>query len=173
MLGVDPQLSRKKAVFVQVIAGTGSNSTQEALELTRHAKEVGADGVPRLNILDVQVYTWRNNIALDIFRVEPPPDQVFEAEKWSRAEKRLDQIFKQPAGTARSKIRKPSANHIIVHRLDRLHKILLSIELRDTDELIIKYYKQLGYLKQTFKQDKYLIILLRLQYYLSRKINFL
>lgn len=30
---------------VKVIAGTGSNSTEEAIELTRHAKEVGADGV--------------------------------------------------------------------------------------------------------------------------------
>lgn len=29
---------------VPVLAGTGSNSTREALELTRHAKEVGADG---------------------------------------------------------------------------------------------------------------------------------
>ena len=29
---------------VQVIAGTGSNSTSEAVELTRHAKEAGADG---------------------------------------------------------------------------------------------------------------------------------
>ncbi len=29
---------------VKVIAGTGSNSTQEAIELTRHAKKVGADG---------------------------------------------------------------------------------------------------------------------------------
>ena len=29
---------------VQVIAGTGSNSTREAIQLTRHAKEAGADG---------------------------------------------------------------------------------------------------------------------------------
>ncbi len=29
---------------VKVIAGTGSNSTEEAIELTRHAKRVGADG---------------------------------------------------------------------------------------------------------------------------------
>lgn len=29
---------------VQVVAGTGSNSTSEAIELTRHAKEAGADG---------------------------------------------------------------------------------------------------------------------------------
>ena len=31
------------AGHVPVIAGTGSNSTQEAIELTRHAKEAGAD----------------------------------------------------------------------------------------------------------------------------------
>ncbi|MCP5069014.1 MAG: 4-hydroxy-tetrahydrodipicolinate synthase [bacterium] len=29
---------------VQIVAGTGSNSTREAVELTRHAKEAGADG---------------------------------------------------------------------------------------------------------------------------------
>jgi 4-hydroxy-tetrahydrodipicolinate synthase len=29
---------------VPVVAGTGSNNTREAIELTRHAKEVGADG---------------------------------------------------------------------------------------------------------------------------------
>src|SRR5436853_7493073 len=29
---------------VPVIAGTGSNSTEEAIALTRHAKDVGADG---------------------------------------------------------------------------------------------------------------------------------
>ena len=29
---------------VQVVAGTGSNSTREAIELTQHAKEAGADG---------------------------------------------------------------------------------------------------------------------------------
>ena len=29
---------------VPVIAGTGSNSTREAIEITRHAKELGADG---------------------------------------------------------------------------------------------------------------------------------
>ena len=32
---------------VPVIAGTGSNSTSEAITLTRFAKEAGADGAPR------------------------------------------------------------------------------------------------------------------------------
>src|SRR5512137_278027 len=34
---------------VPVIAGTGSNSTDEALRLTKHAHEVGADGVLMVN----------------------------------------------------------------------------------------------------------------------------
>lgn len=34
---------------VPVIAGTGSNATDEALRLTRHAKEVGADGSLQVN----------------------------------------------------------------------------------------------------------------------------
>ena len=42
-----------------------------------------------IDILDVQVFTWRNNIALDIFGVRPPPDQIMEAEKWDRTEKNL------------------------------------------------------------------------------------
>ena len=42
-----------------------------------------------INILDVQAFTWRNNIALDIFKVKPPPDQIMEDEKWERAEKKL------------------------------------------------------------------------------------
>ena len=37
--------SRRLSGRVPVIAGTGSNSTAEAIELTRHAKEAGADGV--------------------------------------------------------------------------------------------------------------------------------
>ncbi len=35
---------KEAAGQVKVIAGTGSNSTSEAIALTRHAKEVGADG---------------------------------------------------------------------------------------------------------------------------------
>lgn len=40
---------RATAGKVKVIAGTGSNSTDEALELTRHAKQVGADGALMVN----------------------------------------------------------------------------------------------------------------------------
>lgn len=40
----------------------------------------------QLDILDAQVYTWKSNVALDIFTVKPPPDQIFEDERWQRAE---------------------------------------------------------------------------------------
>ena len=53
------------------------------------SKIAGVFTLNNLNILDVQVFTWRNNIALDIFKVEPPPDQIFESEKWDRVEKNL------------------------------------------------------------------------------------
>ncbi len=43
-----------------------------------------------LDILDAQAYTWKNNIALDIFKVKPPRDQIFEDEKWIKAKKNLE-----------------------------------------------------------------------------------
>jgi [protein-PII] uridylyltransferase len=49
------------------------------------SKIAGVFTLNGINILDVQVFTWRNNIALDIFKVQPPPDQVFEDERWARA----------------------------------------------------------------------------------------
>ena len=42
-----------------------------------------------INILDAQVFTWRNNMALDVFKVQPPPDPIFEAEKWEKARQDL------------------------------------------------------------------------------------
>ena len=43
-----------------------------------------------IDILDVQVFTWRNNIALDVFEVTPPPDPIFENERWDRAARNLE-----------------------------------------------------------------------------------
>ena len=53
------------------------------------SKIAGVFTLNNIDILDVQVFTWRNKIALDIFEVKPPPDQIMEAEKWQRAEKNL------------------------------------------------------------------------------------
>ncbi|MGD8513605.1 MAG: [protein-PII] uridylyltransferase, partial [Deltaproteobacteria bacterium] len=42
-----------------------------------------------LDILSAQINTWRNHIALDIFRVKAPPDTLFEANVWDQVNKDL------------------------------------------------------------------------------------
>jgi len=53
------------------------------------AKIAGTFTLNHLNILSAQIFTWRNNIALDIFDVHPPPDVIFEKEKWETARRHL------------------------------------------------------------------------------------
>ena len=48
------------------------------------SKIAGVLALDRLDILTAKVYTWQNDVALDIFKVKPPADQVFEAQKWER-----------------------------------------------------------------------------------------
>lgn len=53
-------------------------------------------GVFTLNGIDVlgaEVFTWRNNVALDIFRVTPPPDRLLEEEKWRKAARDLEAVL--------------------------------------------------------------------------------
>jgi [protein-PII] uridylyltransferase len=42
-----------------------------------------------MNILDAQIHTWENGICIALFNVTPPPDPIFESEKWDRAEQDL------------------------------------------------------------------------------------
>jgi [protein-PII] uridylyltransferase len=60
------------------------------------ASMAGVFTLNSINILGVQVFTWRNRTALDVFEVTPPPDAIFEAEKWRRAEGHLQAVL---AGT--------------------------------------------------------------------------
>jgi [protein-PII] uridylyltransferase len=53
------------------------------------SKIAGIFTLNNLDILDAQIFTWRNNIALDVFEVNPPLDQIFEQELWKRAETHL------------------------------------------------------------------------------------
>ena len=46
-----------------------------------------------INILDAQVFTWRNNVALDIFKVQPPPDPISESDKWEKTRRHLSQAL--------------------------------------------------------------------------------
>ncbi|MDA8140397.1 MAG: [protein-PII] uridylyltransferase [Desulfobacteraceae bacterium] len=46
-----------------------------------------------IDILDVRIFTWRNNIALDIFEVKAPVDLFFEEERWQRAARNLNEAL--------------------------------------------------------------------------------
>jgi [protein-PII] uridylyltransferase len=54
------------------------------------SKIAGVFTLNNIDILDVQVFTWRNNIALDIFKVTPPPDPILEDEKWNQTAGNLE-----------------------------------------------------------------------------------
>ncbi|MCF8111279.1 MAG: [protein-PII] uridylyltransferase [Desulfobacteraceae bacterium] len=54
------------------------------------SKFAGVFTLNGIDILDAQIYTWKNGIALDIFTVTPPPDQIFEEERWQRAARDLE-----------------------------------------------------------------------------------
>jgi len=53
------------------------------------SKIAGVFTLNGIDIIDARIFTWRNKIAVDIFEVKPPPDQLFEENRWSRAEKNL------------------------------------------------------------------------------------
>ena len=55
-----------------------------------------------IDIIDAQIFTWRNRIALDIFNVKPPPEQLFEDERWERAEKNLQSALSGDFNLAKS-----------------------------------------------------------------------
>ncbi|MEZ4578868.1 MAG: HD domain-containing protein [Desulfobacterales bacterium] len=57
------------------------------------SKIAGVLTLNNINILDVHANTWKNDIALDIFTVEPPPEQLFEEERWQRVEKNLATVL--------------------------------------------------------------------------------
>ncbi|MBF0227038.1 MAG: HD domain-containing protein [Desulfobacterales bacterium] len=54
----------------------------------------GAFTLNSINILDVQVNTWKNGIALDVFTVTAPLDILYENEKWDKVKQDLSLIIK-------------------------------------------------------------------------------
>jgi len=93
--------------------------------------------------------------------MDAPGDKIDFDQIASQVEKRLDEIFEPPSG--RSEIQIQYDKDFIIDRLDRLHKILLSIDLKASDQLIEKYLKHIEHLKQTFRQHKFVFTLLKLQ----------
>ncbi len=58
------------------------------------SKIAGVFTISGLDIIDVQIFTWRNNIALDIFKVKAPSDLIFEDQKWQKTAQQLRDALK-------------------------------------------------------------------------------
>ncbi|MBW1741674.1 MAG: [protein-PII] uridylyltransferase [Deltaproteobacteria bacterium] len=58
------------------------------------SKIAGVFTLNNLDILGAQIYTWRNHIALDIFKVKAPPDTLLENEIWARVKNDLRSALK-------------------------------------------------------------------------------
>ncbi len=54
----------------------------------------GVFALNNIDILEAQVFTWRNNIAMDIFKVRPPADRIYEDEIWEKIKKDLELALK-------------------------------------------------------------------------------
>jgi [protein-PII] uridylyltransferase len=80
--------------FVWKVAKTLGSNTRSVTICAKDrpglfSKIAGTFTLNGLDILDAQIFTWRNNIALDIFEVNPPVDQIFEEERWQKAKTHL------------------------------------------------------------------------------------
>ena len=88
------------------------------------SKIAGVFTLNNIDILDVQVFTWRNNVALDIFKVNPPPDQILEAEKWMRTEKNLAAALSGELNLATAvKKKMTDYRHPSIRRYKKPHRI--------------------------------------------------
>jgi len=87
---VDLYRSLSDRPYVWTIAGAATKDTRTITICTQDrpglfSKIAGVFTLNRIDILNAQIYTWHNNIALDIFEVTAPPDRIFEKEKWTKA----------------------------------------------------------------------------------------
>jgi len=88
------------------------------------SKIAGVFTLNNINILDVQVFTWRNNIALDIFEVKPPPDQIMEGEKWQVAAADLSAAIAGELDLTQALRKKTATPRQTYHRMQQIpHRI--------------------------------------------------
>jgi [protein-PII] uridylyltransferase len=88
------------------------------------SKIAGVFTLNNIDILDVQVFTWHNHIALDIFEVKPPPDQIMESEKWLKAKRNLTAALSGKLNLAAALNKKLKAHrHPSLRRYKKPHRI--------------------------------------------------
>jgi [protein-PII] uridylyltransferase len=92
------------------------------------SKMAGVFTLNGLDILEAEIYTWKNNIALDIFTVRPPADLIYEDQRWEKAAGHLrsalaGELNLSPALSEKQNGFKPSACYVT-----RPHRIVIDNE---------------------------------------------
>ncbi len=54
------------------------------------SKIAGVFTLNNVDIMHVRIFTWHNRVALDIFEVTPPPDRLFESQRWEKIAGQLE-----------------------------------------------------------------------------------
>jgi len=85
--------------FVWKIDRKSAPGTRRAVVLGRDlpgffSNIAGVFALNRIDVLDARIHTWRNNIAIAVFTVMPPPDPLFEEEYWVRAARELFAVIR-------------------------------------------------------------------------------
>lgn len=80
--------------FVWEIDADGEANTRTVTLCARDvpgtfSRVAGVLALNRVRVLDAQVHVWRNNSTILVLRVEPPPDPLFEEERWARTGREL------------------------------------------------------------------------------------
>jgi [protein-PII] uridylyltransferase len=58
------------------------------------SKIAGVFTLNSMDILSAEIYTWRNHVALDIFKLKPPADKIREKEIWEEVKNNLTEVLK-------------------------------------------------------------------------------
>lgn len=87
----------------------------------------------------------------------------------NKVEERLDEIFK--GIVIEPEEQKQSDNDLILNHLNKLNKILLSIEPENAGEQIVKVLQLLQSIEKIYKEEKHVLMLIRLQINLCNHIK--
>ncbi|MBF0199787.1 MAG: HD domain-containing protein [Desulfamplus sp.] len=93
-----------------------------------YSKIAGVFFLNGLNILGSQAYSLIDNWALDIFKVMPPKDRLFENEKWEKAERQLHQAIKDDSFLDRLKDRVPAVITTVFGQSDMPNRVQIDNE---------------------------------------------
>ncbi len=92
------------------------------------SKIAGTFTFNNLDILDSRIYTWRNNIALDIFKVKAPADRIFEDEIWARTKKYLESVLSGQQDLSKTLKKKMAEHKSRPHLSERPNQIVVDNE---------------------------------------------